>query len=111
MPVHAFIETANLLDKGLTNYWGYNTIGFLPRSRVIPLCRTFRVLEFKREWWPACMTPAWKSFWTSSTTTLRRVMSEVRRVVQGIDNASYYRLMPESASLHQRHPAPATRST
>ncbi len=29
MPVHHFANDSTLLDKGLTNYWGYNTIGFL----------------------------------------------------------------------------------
>jgi glycogen operon protein len=28
MPVHAFVQDKVLLDKGLRNYWGYNTIGF-----------------------------------------------------------------------------------
>ncbi|WP_298733618.1 glycogen debranching protein GlgX [uncultured Chitinophaga sp.] len=28
MPVHHFITDKYLLDKGLSNYWGYNTIGF-----------------------------------------------------------------------------------
>jgi isoamylase len=28
MPVHHFIVDRHLRDKGLTNYWGYNTIGF-----------------------------------------------------------------------------------
>jgi isoamylase len=28
LPVHAHIDDKHLLDKGLTNYWGYNTIGF-----------------------------------------------------------------------------------
>lgn len=28
MPVHQFVNDRGLLDKGLTNYWGYNTIGF-----------------------------------------------------------------------------------
>jgi len=28
MPVHHFITDRYLVDKGLTNYWGYNTIGF-----------------------------------------------------------------------------------
>jgi len=28
MPVHAFIHDRLLLDKGLRNYWGYNTVGF-----------------------------------------------------------------------------------
>ncbi|MGQ0810294.1 MAG: alpha-amylase family glycosyl hydrolase, partial [Nitrospiraceae bacterium] len=28
LPVHAFVSDQYLQDKGLTNYWGYNTIGF-----------------------------------------------------------------------------------
>ena len=29
MPVHQFLPERDLIDKGLTNYWGYNSIGFL----------------------------------------------------------------------------------
>ncbi|HEX3796014.1 MAG TPA: glycogen debranching protein GlgX [Acidimicrobiales bacterium] len=29
LPVHQFVQDAHLLDKGLRNYWGYNSIGFL----------------------------------------------------------------------------------
>jgi isoamylase len=28
MPVHAFVDDKSLLEKGLRNYWGYNSIGF-----------------------------------------------------------------------------------
>lgn len=28
LPVHSFVNDSQLLEKGLTNYWGYNTIGF-----------------------------------------------------------------------------------
>ena len=28
MPVHQFVQDSHLLEKGLRNYWGYNTIGF-----------------------------------------------------------------------------------
>ncbi|HEV7622402.1 MAG TPA: glycogen debranching enzyme GlgX, partial [Flavisolibacter sp.] len=28
MPVHHFIDDGFLIEKGLSNYWGYNTIGF-----------------------------------------------------------------------------------
>jgi isoamylase len=28
MPVHQFVHDSGLVEKGLTNYWGYNTIGF-----------------------------------------------------------------------------------
>ncbi|SDU82838.1 glycogen operon protein [Microlunatus sagamiharensis] len=29
LPVHQFVLDSHLVDQGLTNYWGYNTIGFL----------------------------------------------------------------------------------
>jgi glycogen operon protein len=29
MPVHQFVHDAHLVERGLSNYWGYNTIGFL----------------------------------------------------------------------------------
>jgi isoamylase len=28
MPVHQFVHDSTLIDRGLSNYWGYNTIGF-----------------------------------------------------------------------------------
>ncbi len=28
LPVHAFVKDRHLMEKGLTNYWGYNTIGY-----------------------------------------------------------------------------------
>ncbi|HYS92936.1 MAG TPA: hypothetical protein VEL48_05875, partial [Candidatus Acidoferrales bacterium] len=28
LPVHTFINDSQLLERGLTNYWGYNSIGF-----------------------------------------------------------------------------------
>jgi glycogen operon protein len=34
LPVHHFIDDGHLLDRGLSNYWGYNTLGyFAPMSR------------------------------------------------------------------------------
>jgi isoamylase len=34
MPVHYFIDDRSLVEKGLRNYWGYNTIGFFaPAAR------------------------------------------------------------------------------
>ena len=34
MPVHQFVAEQSLVARGLTNYWGYNTIGFLaPHNR------------------------------------------------------------------------------
>src|SRR5262249_21721694 len=37
MPIHAFVDDRALLDRGLSNYWGYNSIGFFA-----PDCRYSR---------------------------------------------------------------------
>ncbi len=36
MPVQAFFDDRHLVERGLTNYWGYNTVGFFaPATRYI----------------------------------------------------------------------------
>src|SRR5215217_2448984 len=49
MPVHQFVQDPHLLGKGLSNYWGYNTIGFLaPHNGYAALgTRGQQVAEFK----------------------------------------------------------------
>lgn len=49
MPVHQFVQDAHLLDRGLSNYWGYNTIGFLAPHNGYAAGgqRGQQVLEFK----------------------------------------------------------------
>jgi glycogen operon protein len=50
LPVHHFINDSYLVDKGLTNYWGYNSIGyFAPDSRYSAEGNEGQqVVEFKR---------------------------------------------------------------
>ncbi|MEY4551635.1 MAG: glycogen debranching enzyme GlgX, partial [Pseudomonadota bacterium] len=50
MPIHAFVDDQHLLDRGLRNYWGYNSIGFFApdvryKSRPEP---GSEVSDFKR---------------------------------------------------------------
>src|SRR6202789_570874 len=33
MPVHSFVDDRQLVERGLRNYWGYNSIGFLALER------------------------------------------------------------------------------
>ena len=57
LPIHSFLNDSYLLDKGLRNYWGYNTIGFFapdPRYAADRL----RTLPSSRRWSPVCTTPA-----------------------------------------------------
>jgi len=45
LPVHAFIDEQHLTDKGLRNYWGYNSIAFFapcPRYAKSDAIREFR---------------------------------------------------------------------
>ncbi len=45
MPVHSYINDRNLFEKGLQNYWGYNTLGFFaPELRY---SASEKVKEFK----------------------------------------------------------------
>ena len=93
MPVHAFVDDKHLADKGLKNYWGYNSIGFFaPDMRY---SATGSISEFK--------------------TMVKRLHSAGLEVIldvvynhtaegnhlgptlsfRGIDNAAYYRLTPD----------------
>jgi glycogen operon protein len=49
MPVHQFVNDSTLQDKGLSNYWGYNTIGFFaPHNGFASFgTRGEQVYEFK----------------------------------------------------------------
>lgn len=33
LPVHAFLQDSHLIEKGLSNYWGYNTLNFFAPER------------------------------------------------------------------------------
>ena len=45
MPVHTFVDDRHLIERGLRNYWGYNSIGFFaPEPRY---CATGTINDFK----------------------------------------------------------------
>jgi len=50
MPVHDFLSDRHLVDEGLTNYWGYNTIGFFAPDARYASCSVLgeQVIEFKK---------------------------------------------------------------
>ncbi len=117
MPVHHFANDSTLIDKGLTNYWGYNTIGFFAPDPKYTSSATpgGQVQEFK-----------------AMVRTLHEAGIEVILDVvynhtaegnhlgptasfRGIDNAAYYRLVDDDKryymdytgtgnSLHVGHP-------
>jgi isoamylase len=95
MPVHHFVEDKHLLDKGLNNYWGYNTLGFFaPDSRYSSNgSRGEQVNEFKemvRELHKAGIEVILDVVYnhTAEGNHFGPTLS-----FKGLDNASYYRLV------------------
>ncbi|MBB5048311.1 glycogen operon protein [Rhodopseudomonas rhenobacensis] len=95
LPIHTFINDDNLLDKGLTNYWGYNTIGFFapdPRyaSDVPNSLREFKemVARLHSGGLEVILDVVYNH--TAEGSELGPTLS-----FKGIDNASYYRLLPD----------------
>ncbi len=117
MPVHQFVQDSTLIDKGLSNYWGYNTIGFFaPHNAYSSIGqRGQQVQEFKG------MVKALHE--ADIEVILDVVYNHTAEgnhqgptlSFRGIDNAAYYRLVDEDKrhyfdttgtgnSLLMRHP-------
>ncbi|MGA9867726.1 MAG: glycogen debranching protein GlgX [Acetobacteraceae bacterium] len=47
LPIHTFVNDSYLLDKGLMNYWGYNSIGFFAPDPSYAAIPAFVFSEFK----------------------------------------------------------------
>ncbi|GAA0530245.1 glycogen operon protein [Rhizomicrobium palustre] len=94
MPVHAFLQDRHLLEKGLRNYWGYNTLGFFTPE-------------------PGYMSGGGTNELRSTIRRLHKAGIEVLMDVvynhtcegselgptlswRGLDNASYYRLLDDN---------------
>lgn len=98
MPVHALIDDRRLVANGLTNYWGYNSIAFLaPEPRY---SASGRISEFKS---------MIKAFHSAGIEVILDVVynhtAEGNHLgptlsFRGIDNAAYYRLVPENERLY-----------
>src|SRR5207342_2191408 len=101
LPVHQFVNDTHLVDRGLSNYWGYNTIGFLaPHSGYTSaLDLGQQATEFK------AMV---KSLHDADIEVILDVVynhtaegNEMGPTIafRGIDNAAYYRLV-DNAKQH-----------
>ena len=94
LPIHTFVNDSYLIERGLTNYWGYNSIGFFapdPRYASEPdqSLREFKemVARFHDAGLEVLMDVVYNH--TAEGNELGPTLS-----FKGIDNASYYRLMP-----------------
>ena len=94
LPIHAIIDDSYLLEKGLDNYWGYNSIGFFsptPRYSCNPrnCLREFKemVSRFHDAGLEIILDVVYNH--TPEGNELGPTLS-----FKGIDNCSYYRLLP-----------------
>ena len=116
LPVHQFVVDRHLADRGLTNYWGYNTLCFFaPDARYSARERGVQVYEFKtmvRTFHAAGIEVILDVVYnhTAEGNHLGPTLS-----LKGIDNRAYYRFVPGSPryyhdftgagnSLNVRHP-------
>ncbi len=95
LPIHTFINDSNLLEKGMVNYWGYNTIGFFAPDPRYASNRPDTLKEFKEmvarmheEGLEVILDVVYNH--TAEGNERGPTIS-----FKGIDNASYYRLMPD----------------
>jgi glycogen operon protein len=117
MPIHAFVDDKHLLDKGLRNYWGYNSIGFFApdvryRSSAAP---GSEVREFK-----AMVKALHRAGIEVILDVVYNHTAEGNHLgptfsFKGIDNPTYYRLVSDNPryyfdytgtgnTLNVRHP-------
>ena len=94
LPVHAFLQDRRLIEKQLKNYWGYNTLAFFaPEPRYLA---SGALSEMKN---------AIKRLHAAGIEVILDVVynhtceeSELGPTLsfRGLDNASYYRLLPDN---------------
>lgn len=117
LPIHQSLNDRHLIDKKLSNYWGYNTLGFFaPRidynSPVNPLGAVYEFKMMVRALHAAGIEVILDVVYnhTAEGNQMGPTLSW-----RGIDNASYYQLSPENPRyymdftgcgncLNMRHP-------
>jgi len=100
LPVHTFINDDRLLDHGLTNYWGYNSIGFFapdPRYSSKPAFAHAEFKEMVAHLHDAGLEVILDVVYNHTAEGNERGPS---LSFKGIDNASYYRLLPETPRFY-----------
>jgi glycogen operon protein len=102
MPVHQFVHDARLVERGLRNYWGYNSIGFLAPHNDYSASGELggQVNEFKQmvktlheAGIEVILDVVYNH--TAEGNHLGPVLS-----FKGIDNEAYYRLVPEDRRFY-----------
>src|SRR5580700_10727431 len=99
MPVHSFVDDRRLVERGLRNYWGYNSIGFLalePRYLATPTIREFKTMvkTLHSAGLEVILDVVYNH--TAEGNQLGPTLS-----LRGIDNSTYYRLVPDNPRYYK----------
>src|ERR1700758_5577668 len=96
LPIHAFVVDSHLLEKGLSNYWGYNSIGFFAPDPRYAFEREQTLREFKEM--VARLHEGGLEVILDVVYNHTAEGNERGPTLsfQGIDNCSYYRLVPDN---------------
>jgi glycogen operon protein len=98
LPMHAFLDDRPLLDRGLRNYWGYNTLSFFaPEARY---ASNNNINDFRAT--VAALHDAGIEVILDVVYNHTCEGNQMGPTLcyRGIDNASYYWLMPDNARYY-----------
>ncbi|HET7674653.1 MAG TPA: glycogen debranching protein GlgX [Gammaproteobacteria bacterium] len=98
LPVQAYVNDRHLIEKKLSNYWGYNTIGFFaPEPRYLASGALYEFKTMVARLHDAGIEVILDVVYnhTGEGSHLGPTLS-----FRGIDNASYYRLRPDAPRYH-----------
>jgi glycogen operon protein len=97
LPVHHFIDEGHLVDRGLRDYWGYNTLSyFAPMSRYSSSGDTGQqVIEFKQMVKTLHMAGIEVILDVVYNHTCEGNRMGPMLSMKGIDNTTYYRQVPD----------------
>ena len=102
LPVHAHIDDKSLIDRGLTNYWGYNTIGFFaPHAQYSSSGQMGeQVVEFKSMVRNLHLAGIEVILDVVYNHTAEGNHLGPTLCFRGIDNTSYYRLLADNPRFY-----------
>ncbi|HEY0439842.1 MAG TPA: glycogen debranching protein GlgX [Xanthobacteraceae bacterium] len=93
LPIHAYVDDSYLTEKGMRNYWGYNTIGFFaPQPRYLATPFVNEIKEMVAHFHDAHIEVILDVVYNHTAEGNERGPT---LSFKGIDNASYYRLAPD----------------
>jgi glycogen operon protein len=99
LPVHAFLDDRHLVERGLRNYWGYNTLGFFaPDNRYLASGELGEFKTLVQHLHDAGIEVVLDVVYnhTAEGNQMGPTLS-----FRGIDNASYYALVPGDERYYQ----------